>query len=150
MNAHPKKGLPVKITAGPLIGQYFVITDYVVNQFQGKDIKKIAERYTNIGFGAMEQRGYPIDEQVVFGRLYPSMQPMVVHDSELKVDMKVVQDEEGEDVELPINVTPIGTGKKVTKKKASKKIKAGQVVKENKDGTVEPVKGEDDDAGSTD
>lgn len=102
MVRHPKAGQPVKIANGPLRGQYFIVSDYFVNQYQGKDIARLRKTQAKL-LDPVAKRGYPIDDQVVFGKLYPKMNFICVHEKELLVDMKVI-----EGGELPPNVTEIG------------------------------------------
>ena len=117
MAKHPKAGQPVKIANGPLKGRYFVVQDFFVNQYQGRSIEKIAQSQGH-HLVPMKRRGYPIDSDVVWGRLYPEMNWCCVHDKELLVDMQVVEGG-GEKVELPPNVEAM------SKKRKPKAIKGG-------------------------
>lgn len=112
MTKHPKAGHPVKIANGPLKGKYFIVTDWFVRQFQGKPIAKLAKTHSHL-VTAMTNRGFPLDQDVVFGRLHPKMEWTCVHDKELLVDMHIV-----EDVELPPNVESIAPKKKKKKDKS--------------------------------
>jgi hypothetical protein len=112
MEKHPKAGQPVKIANGPLAGKYYVVHDWYVNQFQGKSMVKLAT--TRPELQSVKKRKYPLDERVVWGRIYPEMAWTAVHDDELVVKMNVVEDAKGETVELPPNVEPMlpkGKGK---------------------------------------
>ncbi len=83
MTKHPSAGKPIKITSGPLKDKYFVVIDFLVNQFQGKDIKKIGKAHPDL-VRALHSRKL-FDERAVFGRLYPTMEYTCVHDSELLI-----------------------------------------------------------------
>ncbi len=122
MAKHPKAGLPVKVANGPFKGRYFVVVDYFQNQFQGKDMKKLAVAQAPMLAG-VKSRGYPVDGEVVFGRLYPTMEFICLHDKELIVDMKVVDTGGAEEVELPPNVESIKKASN-TADKAKKKLKS--------------------------
>lgn len=80
---HPSAGKPIKITSGPLKDKYFVVIDFLVNQFQGKDIKKIGKAHPNLVRDLHSRKLF--DDDAVFGRLYPTMEHTCVHDSELLV-----------------------------------------------------------------
>ena len=84
MEKHPMAGIAVKIEEGPLKGQYFRVIDYLSRQFQGKEMDRIAEREPRL-VTPVVGRGYPLDEKIVYGELYPSMEKICVHDNELKV-----------------------------------------------------------------
>ncbi len=124
MRNHPQRGKPCKITNGPLKGKYFIVIDFLEAQFQGKSIEKIKKTQGHL-LQSMINRGFPVDTDVVFGKLYPEMNFAVVHDKELHADLRSVETGEGP-VELPPNVEPI------TKKKAktTNKLKS---VKESPD-----------------
>lgn len=116
MAKHPSAGKAVKIANGPLKGQYFVVTDYLVNTYQGKKIENIVKaHYDHVR--NVKRRGYPLDEEIVCGKLYPQMEYFCVHDKELQVDMKVVEVDKVA-LELPQNVESLAT--KRTKKKEKK------------------------------
>lgn len=116
MRHHEKRGKAVKIANGPWKGKYFVIADYYTTQYQGKSIEKLA-KVRGAELTPVLNRGFPIDDDVVWGRLYPAMNWCCVHDKELQVDMKMVDSEE-----LPPNVEQIKKRKpRVVKPKALKK-----------------------------
>lgn len=122
MTTHPLAGKPVKILSGPLKGQYFIIVDWLSNQFQGKDLTKLQKSKPAL-FNGLKKRGVPIDDKLVWGKLYPEMNFLTVHDSEIKSDLKAI-DGGGEKVELPPNVAAISSKRKpkvVTTKKKEKK-----------------------------
>lgn len=99
MKKHPKAKQPVRIANGPNKGSYFVVEDYVVNQFQGKDIKRIQKSHRAL-IDPVELRGYPVDNEIVFGTLYPDMTKCCVHDKELQVNVdedKTIEELEIED-----------------------------------------------------
>lgn len=81
-NKHPSAGKPVQITSGPLKDKYFVVIDFLVNQFQGKDIKKIAKAHPELTRDLEKRKA--LDDTAVFGRLYPTMEHICVPDAELK------------------------------------------------------------------
>ncbi len=94
---HVMAGQVVKVEEGPFKGQYFKVLDYIVNQYQGKDIEKLAEVQAQL-ITPVVGRGYPLDDKIVFGQLYPKMEHICVHDNELKIKkvqppLKVVEDE---------------------------------------------------------
>lgn len=94
---HPMAGNVVKIEEGPFKGQFFKVLDYITNQYQGKAIEKLAEVQARL-ITPVVGRGYPLDDKIVFGQLYPKMDFMCVHDNELKVKtakppLKIVEDE---------------------------------------------------------
>lgn len=100
---HPRAGQKVIIKNGPLKGIPFQIIDYLTTMHQGKDIKRIkADQFTT----PIKNRGLPLDEDVVFGQFYPTMQHGCVHDSELKVKLEEVKGNEAK-AELPPNVEPL-------------------------------------------
>lgn len=123
MTKHPKAGLPVKIANGPLKGKYFVVHDWYQNQYQGKDIKKVIERHFN-EVKEVKRRGFPLDDKLVWGKIYPSMAWCCVHDDELLVQMTEVKNEDGTTTELPPNVAPmLSKGKGKARVKTVKKEK---------------------------
>ena len=113
MKKHPKAGQPVKIANGPLAGKYFVVTDWLSNQYQGKSMEGILKNHGAHAV-AVKRRGFPLDDGLVWGRLYPEMNWCLVHEKEILVNMKTVETEDGGKVELPPNVEPMlskGKGK---------------------------------------
>lgn len=70
-----------------------MVVDFLKNQFQGKDIANIAKAHPEL-VGALISRGLPLDDDIVFGKLYPELNFACVHDTELHM-------------ELPDNVVPI-------------------------------------------
>lgn len=114
---HTQAGIPVKIQRGPLKGRYFIVSDYLINQYQGKPIEKIAQ-----GSGAelllpLKRRKLPVDDDAVFGKLYPTMEQTCVHDSELQV----AEGESVKEEELPAEVATLT---------AAEEIKEGDAVVE--------------------
>lgn len=82
---HPQTGKAIELTAGPNKGKYFVVINYLTTQFQGKDINKIAKAHPNMdGIRDLTNRKL-LDADAVYGRLYPSMDFFVVHESDLLV-----------------------------------------------------------------
>lgn len=110
MAKHPKAGHPVKIANGPLKGRYFVVTDYFINQYQGKAMEKLAQIHGK-HLERVHRAGYPVDHEVVWGRLYPEMDWTCVHDKELQIDMQVIEGE-GVKTELPPNVEAMSSRRK--------------------------------------
>jgi hypothetical protein len=84
MSKHEKAGKPMQITKGPLKDKYFVVIDYLKNQFQGKDIKNIHKAHPELTIPCMKRNNLkePCDS-FVFGRLYPTMEHFVVLDEEI-------------------------------------------------------------------
>ncbi len=117
MRHHPKAGQRVSIKNGSLKGLYFEVIDFLKAQYQGKEVKKIKADHLTAG---MVKRGHVIDDDTVFGRLYPSMAYTCVHDKELK--LAVVPEQKAEapvqhvEEPLPSNVEQI---KKNPRKKKS-------------------------------
>lgn len=110
---HPKAGQPVTIKQGPLKGRTFHVIDYLTTQYQGKDIKRIkADHLTT----AMVNRGYPLNDDTVFGKWHPSMEHACVHDDELKLAVVngVVEKEEKKGV--------VSIDKNKSKKKVKKNV----------------------------
>lgn len=103
MEKHKMAGLPVKITSGPFKDKYFIVIDFIVNQYQGKTIEKIYKSHPAI-IDPVKKRMGRLDDQIVFGKLHPSMEFCCMHDSELQVAK----------AELPIldNVVDIKQGAK--------------------------------------
>lgn len=129
MKKHSRAGMPVQILSGPYKGSYFLVIDYLVNQFQGKSIDKIVKAQANL-VSPLIMRGVPVDETTVFGQLYPAMTFMTLPESELKEEVAHAPDTT-ENVVIPFvpkdsNVTAIGSGKKKTSKKVSKKPTGGK------------------------
>ena len=92
MKKHKLAGIPVKVASGPFKDKYFIIVDYFVNQYQGKSIVKLLKSQRKL-LDPILKRKLPLDDEVVFGRLYPSNEFMCMHDSELqqeKTDLPVV------------------------------------------------------------
>ena len=80
---HPLVGRPVKVTKGPYKDRYVVVVDFLQNQFQGKDVKNIDKGHPNLT-REIKKRGL-LDDKAVFVRLYPSMEHIVVHDTEIQL-----------------------------------------------------------------
>lgn len=98
---HKMAGQVVKVEEGPFKGQYFKVLDYMTNQYQGKDIEKIAETQAQL-VTPVVGRGYPLDDKIVFGQLYPKMEFVCMHDEELKIKtaqppLKIVDEKENQD-----------------------------------------------------
>lgn len=116
MQKHPQAGHPVKIAKGPWKDKYFVVHDWLICQYQGKTIASMRENSSIAKYMApVEKRKFPIDEKLVWGRLYPTMEWCCVHDDELRMDtqpdMQVIEGG-GEKVELPPNVEPLSKKRK--------------------------------------
>lgn len=121
MEKHPLAGKPVKIANGPLKGQYFIIIDWLLAQFQGKRIEKIQKAHPGM-FAGLKKRKVPIDGKLIWGKMYPEMNFMMVHDDELRSDLTVI-DGGATPVELPPNVAALSKVRKpkvVTTKKKEK------------------------------
>jgi hypothetical protein len=127
MRNHPKAGQPVKIANGPLKGQYYLVTGYLTDQFQGKSMAGIIADHEHL-VQSVKARGFPLDDDLVIGKLYPAMDVKVLHDKELQVEMHSV--EGGSD--LPPNVESM-TNKR---KKPAKTL--ASIKKEKED--AEPTK----------
>lgn len=113
---HPQAGHPVKIAKGPLKDKYYVVHDWLVNQFQGKTIESMRANSSIARYmEPVARRKFPVDEKLVWGRLYPTMEWCCVHDDELRTDaqpeMQVIEGG-GEKVELPPNVEPLSKKRK--------------------------------------
>lgn len=109
---HAMAGFPVKVEEGTYKGQYFKVIDYLVNQYQGKDMEKIAVSKASLVTPVIG-RGYPLDDNIVFGQLYPAMTFMCMHDDELKVKtakppLKIVENEEAKENEDDSGTTSTG------------------------------------------
>lgn len=112
MTKHPKAGQPVKVANGPYRGRYFIVSDFLINQYQGKKIENLAKGMMRSHCEAAKSRGVPIDDGLVWGRLYPEMNYVLLHDAkELQVDMKLIEGGH-EKVELPPNVEPMSKKRK--------------------------------------
>lgn len=123
-NHHPLKNQLVMIKRGPLKGMMFHVIDFMVAQHQGKDISRIKSSLLY----SVKQRGFPIDSEVVFGKLLPSYGFFCVHDLELQRE----PDDQGEDIPIktdgpkvaktvPENVLPLtGTRKERVRKKKTR------------------------------
>ncbi len=95
MKKHPDAGFPVKVEKGPMKGQYVQIIDYLVNQFQGKQIEKIAKAHPELTQPVVT-RGYPLDDKIVYVELLPTRQRICLHHEELKMvqpPLKLVEEE---------------------------------------------------------
>lgn len=84
MKRHKSAGMIVKVQAGKYEGQFFKVIDYFQNQFQGKAMHKLVKIH-RVFLGPVESRGFPLDEEVVFGQLYPNMTYACMHDDELQI-----------------------------------------------------------------
>lgn len=111
MPKHPKAGMPVKIANGKFKGQYYYVVDYLVNLYQGKNMKRILTSFHPNVEAELKSRGCSVDDKIVWGKLYPSMRFLCLHDDELVVDMKLI---EGGDapLELPPNVESLSKKRK--------------------------------------
>ncbi len=93
MKKHPMAGKAVKLTQGRYKGMIFNVIDYVVNQFQGKQIQKIVKGHPNLFEG---MRG-PINDNVVIGTLHGQyenhvLRRVVVEENDLMKDMLKIVD----------------------------------------------------------
>jgi hypothetical protein len=79
-NHHPLAGQIVTIKSGPLKGNMFHVIDFMEAQHQGKAINRIKSPLLD----GVKQRKYPIDHNVVFGKLLPTFGYFCVHDTELQ------------------------------------------------------------------
>lgn len=111
MEKHRMAGLPVKITNGPFKDQYFIVVDYMVNQYQGKSIERIYKSHPAL-IHPVKVRMKQLDDQIVFGKLHPSMEFCCMHDSELRVmdGLRITKDIDK--LDLPDNVVDIKQGAK--------------------------------------
>ena len=111
MEKHKMAGLPVKITNGPFKDKYFIVIDYMVNQYQGKSIEKIYKSHPLL-IKPVKQRMGKLDDQIVFGKLHPGMEFCCMHDTELQVmeGLRITKDIDKLDV--PDNVVDIKQGAK--------------------------------------
>ncbi len=83
MEKHLSAGKVVQLTDGPHKDKYFVVIDFLVNQFQGKDIKNIAKAHPDLVRELFARK--KLDDKAVFGYMYPSKDHTCVHDDDLKV-----------------------------------------------------------------
>lgn len=79
---HPLAGQIVTIKSGPLKGHMYHVIDFMSAQHQGKDMSRIKSPLIY----SVKQRGYPLDNEVVFGKLLPNFGFFCVHDTELQRD----------------------------------------------------------------
>lgn len=107
---HPLAGQITTIKSGPLKGNMYHVIDFMESQHQGKSITRIK---SPLLFG-VKQRGYPLDSDVVFGKLLPSFGFFCVHDKELQsVSEEAVKpvaegvDQPGTLKVVPDNVLPL-------------------------------------------
>lgn len=115
MAKHPKAGMPVKIANGHYKGQYYYVIDYLINQYQGKKIEKVLKSFHPGVEAELKQRGCSVDDRIVWGKIYPSMNFLCLHDDELVVDMKVIEGGKAPVDELPPNVEPLNNSKRKPK-----------------------------------
>ena len=85
MRTHPKKGHIVTIKSGPYAGKNLLVIDWLESQYQGKPIHRIkaADKF----LAPLKGRGVKLDSDIVFGKLYPSMEFMCLPDSELRTEV---------------------------------------------------------------
>jgi hypothetical protein len=101
MDKHPMAGKPVKLTGGMHKGLIFTVIDYVVNNFQGKQIGKIVKGHPALFFGLKPE---DITPNLVLGTLHNVyenhvLKRVVVRDEDLmKTLLKIVSPEGEEDV----------------------------------------------------
>jgi hypothetical protein len=107
MRKHPKANQPVTIKNGDLKGRTFIVIDFVTSMHQGKRIEKIKIPQ----LARIRNSKLPLDQDVVFGKLYPSMEFICLHDSELKYSKA----DEEKVVELKKKVNPRKKKEDVTK-----------------------------------
>jgi hypothetical protein len=81
---HPSRGRAVLVQDGPFKGQYFKVINFLTEQFQGKQIEKLAVSKASL-VTPVVGRGYPLDDEIVFGQIYPTMQYICVHDKEISL-----------------------------------------------------------------
>lgn len=126
MEKHPFAGKPVVITNGPHKGKYFMVIDFIQNQFQGKSIEKIAKSHGKLVRPVVQRMG-GLDDKIVFGKLHPTMEFCCMHDTELQVVAAEAAPPAPEPI--PDNVVEITKGKKNdsgrTSKRNSKNTKPG-------------------------
>lgn len=115
MEKHRMAGLPVKITSGPFKDRYFIVIDFIVNQYQGKSIEKIYKAHPLL-IKAVKQRMGKLDDQIVFGKLHPGMEFCCMHDTELRVmdGLRITKDIDK--LDIPDNVVDIKQGAKNVRK----------------------------------
>lgn len=82
MRHHPKKGHILTIKTGPMTGKNFLVIDWLESQYQGKPIHRI--KAADPLLAPLKKRGVALDSDIVFGKLYPSMEFICIPDSELK------------------------------------------------------------------
>lgn len=149
MKKHPMAGKPVKISSGPLKDQYFIVIDFLVNQYQGKSIKGIYDSHQSL-VDPTVKRTKLLDENIVFGRFHPSMIHGCVHDTEIQIEppklelVTEVKDDSGStgesDNKLPRTRKPRSKGRSVPSGKSHLKIAD----------PIEPAGQEDSTTGSPD
>ena len=89
MKKHKMAGKPVMIESGKLKGRYFKVIEYLVTQYQGKAIEKLAKTKQSL-IGPALSRKQPLDDGLVFGILLTQDgtgkgEYTCVHDNELIV-----------------------------------------------------------------
>lgn len=123
---HPLAGQIITIKQGPLKGNLFHVIDFMESQHQGKSVLKIKSPLLH----GVKERGYPLDSEVVFGKLLPSFGYICVHDKELQR----AEDKKDEEVKAvpeginqpkalktePDNVFPLTQSLRTPKKKKDK------------------------------
>ena len=82
---HPMAGSPVELTAGPHKGKYFIVVDWLQNQYQGKSMEAIAKSHPELTRQVTSRKGFKLDDQIVFGKLYPALNFVCVHDSDMQI-----------------------------------------------------------------
>jgi len=88
---HKRAGTMVSIKNGPLKGRTFEVINFLVDQYQGKSIDRIKGPAIDGLKAALIGRGKPMDNEVVFGKLFPGGDFALVHDSELKSIQGIIQ-----------------------------------------------------------
>ena len=78
---HPLAGTPVELTDGPYKGRYFIVVDWLQNQFHGKAMENIHKVHPEITSEVVERKG--LDDKIVWGKLYPHQTLVAVHDEDM-------------------------------------------------------------------
>ena len=79
---HPLAGSPVELTDGPHKGKYFIVVDWLQNQYHGKAMDRIHKVHPEITGEVVARKG--LDDQIVWGKLYPLQTLIAVHDDDMK------------------------------------------------------------------
>lgn len=94
---HPLAGSPVELTDGPYKGRYFIVVDWLQNQFHGKAMENIHKVHPEITGEVVKRKG--LDDRIVWGKLYPLQTLVAVHDDDMlkvepktkeKIDLKLI------------------------------------------------------------